>query len=427
MKKLLNKTLRVYLLFGSFILIFSIPLYYIIIEEIWTEELDEHNRIVAATIKHNLKSLDLSKEEFSNSLAFWNALQPGITMEAVPSLKNDTVINFYRHTKAFPYKTKQDRFQSLSTYFEYKGDYYRLVSEVNMEESQDTVLALTLIKLISLVLLISSLVLLNRFNAKRIWKPFYDTLDKLQRFDIDKNERIDLTPTDILEFHELNKQIEALIDRSRKAYIMQKEFTENASHELQTPLAILQSKLDLFIQINHLSHPQKLIINDTQHALNRLIFLSKNLLLLSRIENSHFPEMKRVEIDKVIDELLLETEDMIELKQISIKHRIKESTFVRANYYLFGILIKNLWLNAIKHSKEGGEVTITSDENELILTNEGTEGLNPEFLYRRFASYSKNPSSSGLGLAIVKEIANQHNWKIAYYFNNNRHHFKVSF
>src|SRR5690606_5444071 len=235
---------------------------------------------------------------------------------------------------------------------------------------------LTLIKLISLLILITSLILLNRFNAKRIWKPFYDTLDKLQRFDIHKNERIDLEPTDILEFHELNKQIEALIDRSRKAYIMQREFTGNASHELQTPLAILQSKLDHFIQINHLSHAQKLIINDTQQALNRLIFLSKNLLLLSRIENSHFPEMKSVEIDKVIDELLLETEDMIELKRISINQRIKESTFVHANLYLFGILVKNLWLNAIKHSREGSEVTITSDETELILTNEGTEGLN---------------------------------------------------
>src|SRR5690554_5756340 len=107
MKKLLNKSLKVYLLFASFILILSVPIYYFIIERIWTEELDEHNRIIAATFKHNLQNLDLSEEEFTTTIALWNVLQPGITIEKVPSLKADTVINFYRHTKAFAYKTKQ--------------------------------------------------------------------------------------------------------------------------------------------------------------------------------------------------------------------------------------------------------------------------------------------------------------------------------
>lgn len=427
MKKLLNKTLRGYLLFASFILIFSIPIYYVIIEKIWTKELDEHNRIIAATIKHNLKSLDLSQEEFTKTISLWNALQPEVTIEAVPALKEDSVFNIYRHTKAFPHKTKQDRFQSLSTYFEYKGGNYRLVSEVNMEETQDIVWALTKINLVALLVLLIGLVLLNRFNSKKVWRPFYDTLLKLQRFDIHKNDRIELATTDIKEFHELNNQIEALIDRSREAYIMQKEFTENASHELQTPLAILRSKLDLLIQLDNLNPRQQHIINETQHALSRLIFLSKNLLLLSKIENNQFPELEQVQIDQVIGELIFETEEMIELKKVVIKQNVQQDTFVNANLYLFRVLLRNLWLNAVKHSKDGDELTIESNGKELIIINNGKDPLDAESLFRRFSSGSQNPSSSGLGLAIVKEIAKQHQWELSYYFFQNKHHFKVLF
>lgn len=280
--------------------------------------------------------------------------------------------------------------------------------------------------LIFFVLSISMLITL-RIITRRLWHPFNDTLKKMEKYNLEQGGEPEFLPTNVSEFNQLNESVKQLITKNRQSYLTQKEFTENASHELQTPLALFQSQLDLLLQEN-LNEDQYKIVNNMYRASSRMSRLNKNLLLLAKIENSQYGEFVHLNLNNTIERQLPLFEHMCG-SDIRIFFRTKaDKVVVKANEVLFESLLNNLVVNAIRHSSNQGLINIVLETDKLTVSNVATLGpLDKEKLFRRFQFTDDQKRGNGLGLSIVKAICDYHNWSIDYYFARGCHNFEVNF
>ena len=280
--------------------------------------------------------------------------------------------------------------------------------------------------LISFVLGIS-LILTMRLISKHSWAPFDKTLKQLEYFNLEHGELPKFSLTNIKEFNSLNKALTHLIENNIKSYITQKEFIENASHELQTPIAIFQSKLDMLLQEPNMSEEQAKIVQSLYEISGRLARLNKNLLLLSKIDNGQYKQVEIINISDVLKKRLAIFEDMT--KDIVLHQNINNSSLlIKGNQILLESMINNLIVNSVRHNKKDGEVNISIINGQLSVCNTSTEGeLNKKNLFHRFSTSSQETKGNGLGLAIIKAICDYHNWQINYDYKNNMHCFIVKF
>ncbi len=428
MTKLLNQSFKIFLGYAAVVLACSIPAYYLIVDHIWQHELKEHNIIVSEGIRHNLQSLQFSDSALQESVQLWNQLQPEARLVPVASAQADSTYNVYRTN---PYKkdktANEDRFQGLVTCFELNGKPYSLTVETNMEESHETILGLTLVSIIFFIILLGGLIFLNKWLSARIWRPFYQSLDKIKNFDLHHYQAITFEPTPIAEFETLNNSLSQLIAGNIAAYQQQKHFIENASHELQTPLAIVQAKLDVFLQDATLSQKQSDSVEQAQNALLRVNRINKNLLLLAKIENRQFPDKEAIDLSELTTDNLEWMASFTEEKQLRVVPNIAPGIMLDANRTLTEILLSNLLMNAIKYSAHEGVITVALEPNSLRISNSGTEALEREQLFKRFGRTSAQSPATGLGLAIVAEVCKQYGWQILYDYNTGQHHFTVYF
>lgn len=275
-----------------------------------------------------------------------------------------------------------------------------------------------------------SLLITTRLVTRRLWLPFNDTLQKAERFNVALENLPELMPTDIREFDSLNNSLDSMMRRGRETFRIQKEFTENASHELQTPLAVMRSKLDLLMQEN-LTERQMPLVADLYLLTTRMSHLSRNLLLLARIDNAQYNATEAVDVAALVSESLplygvLGSDTALRMDD----RRTDRHKPLRANAVLFECLLKNLVVNAIRHSAPGGEVCITLDDSRLVVSNTSgsTQPLDTATLFRRFSKgNTEEKNGNGLGLAIVKAVCDLHGWTVSYRFAALRHHFIINF
>lgn len=425
-KQLLNKPLRAFAWYAFLILACSIPAYYFIMDYIWVSELDEHNRIIAARTQHSLNAITVDELQIDQHVEFWNKVQPNAALQPTKTLRPDSVYNLYKQ-KPFAPNEDIDRFQGLVTYFTIHGKPYRFTVETNVEESHETIFSITLVTMLFFVLLLLGFILINKRISAKLWQPFYHTLEKLKAFNLDKQTNITFEASDIAEFEELNQVLTKLIGANVLTYQRQKEFTENASHELQTPLAILQTKLELLLQNQALNKEQSHHIAEAHKALARATRINKNLLLLAKIENQQYSVRQRINLQEVISDSLDLFSDYAKGKKIRIQTKMEAESGIQGNKSLVDILVANLLLNAIKHNVEAGEIHITLSAGHLSIYNSGEAALNADQLFKRFSRVNVQTPGTGLGLAIVKEICVQHNWHIDYCFQSQQHCFSIKF
>lgn len=428
MNRLLHQSFRVFLVYTLLVLLGSIPAYYAIVDYIWQKELKEHNKMVAAGIKYNLRSLQLSGPALTESISLWNQLQPEMKLQSSETLRKDSTYNVYR-PKKYKKKTtrKEDRFQGLVTCFLLNGQPYCLTVETNMEESHETIMGLAIVSLGFFIVLLTGLIVLNRKLSARLWRPFYQSLEQLKNFDLSRQSDIVFDPVRITEFDALNTSLARLIAGNSAAYRQQKHFIENASHELQTPLAIVQSKLEVFLQDASLTGKQSESILQAQIALSRVNRINKNLLLLARIENNQFPETEPLDMSMLIADSMELLDVFSTEKAVKVSRQITPGIRLNANETLVEILLSNLLTNAVRYSSGKDPVTITLSQQNLEITNSGEQALLQDQLFHRFGRVAEQLPATGLGLAIVQEICRQYGWKITYHFAAGRHHFTVDF
>lgn len=288
----------------------------------------------------------------------------------------------------------------------------------------EIVLSLSLV-FISLLLL---LVFVNYFITRRVWIPFYRILGNLGKYDIHQAEPVDLPKTDIYEFRLLNSAIEKMSKKIRHDYTTLKEFNENAAHELQTPLAIIKSKLELLIQQENLDENQLRMISTVFEATTRMSKLNQGLLLISKIENNQFMQTEEVSLTLILDKTIEHFDEMINHRNIVVIKDYQHPFMFHMNPVLAEILITNLVSNAIRHNIPDGRIEVTVQDGSLTLANTGQHmKTDPRDLFERFRKSENNPDSVGLGLSIVQKIANLYQLKVSYLYHENMHTLKIFF
>jgi signal transduction histidine kinase len=300
---------------------------------------------------------------------------------------------------------------------------------LNIHETRKIIKSANLLQFFLFFCLMFGFVLVTRVVYKKLWKPFYLTLREIEQFNIRKNEVPQFQETSIQEFRQLNDALGKLVSNNLQAYKIQKEFTENASHEMQTPLAVFQSKLDILLQQSNLSKEQLLIIQSLYNVTSRLVRINKNLLLLAKMDNLQFLDTEALNVPVVVADSLSFFTEQAEANTIRIETDIATGDcIVQSNKTLLESLINNLITNAIKHNLPEGIIHISFQNRCLVIENTGvSKELDKTTLFRRFGRMSKTTKGSGLGLAIVQQICTLYQWQIEYRYADSRHQFIIIF
>ncbi len=319
-------------------------------------------------------------------------------------------------------------FRQISSIKIIKGQMYLIVARDTLLEKSDLLLIIGVVIGLVFVLLNISLYFINRKLSINIWKPFYSTLDHLKGFSPDDHEFKLSTVNEIDEFTELNKTLENLTSKVISDYQSLKRFTEDASHEIQTPLAVIQSRLEALIQYPDIKKDQAELIKSAYTSVQRISKLIQTLLLLTKIANYQFPEKSRVNLSELLEEKIKLFEDHIKSKSLILKKEIEPEAYLETNFFLTESMIMNLFGNAVKHSPKEGIINIRLRPGYLGISNTGSPLSVPsDKLFERFYKIDKSTVSQGLGLAIVKEICRLNRWEISYEYKDDQHTFKVKF
>ena len=300
---------------------------------------------------------------------------------------------------------------------------YQVISEKN-ELLQD--IGLYMFFLFSSLLLIS--ILINYLISRELWKPFYDSVKTAGSFDIQSDKPLNLPETDIREFMQLNEVFDNMTQKMRNDYLNLKEFSENAAHEIQTPLAVIRSKTDLLMQQKKLNKDSLSLIKSINEATTKLLKLNQGLLLISRIDNQVFHETKTVSLKQITINSLDNYKEIMQLKRIKVELNATDEALVEMNDVLAEVLISNLLSNAVRFNIDGGFINCNINKNHLSIANSGLPlTTNPEELFRRFHKESDHPQSVGLGLSIVRKITDSYGMLISYSYRDSVHEIKLSY
>lgn len=420
-KKLLNKTLWINLIFSGIVILIAFPLFYFVIQRLYIQETDE--------------SLNLKKEEFIKyfqnnfkvqDINSWNKINRTVQISKNHNnLLHDTFVYYY-HYDSLAQENEYSRV--LYSPVRIENGQYLITARVSLVESKDFIENIGFIFLATLFILLAGFYFITKRLSNKLWKPFYDSLSYLEQFEIDKSPKSAIHHIDIEEFERLNQAILKLTVRNTKIYQSQREFVENAAHELQTPLAVFQAKIDTLMQYSDVTEEQSVILTQLNEAAARLNKLNRNLLLLSKIESNQFSETEIVDFHEAFQKVLSFFEEQALSRNISIDIQLLEIVKVKSNHVLVEVLISNLFLNAIRHNVQNGTIIVCLTKEKLTFSNTGINTpLNQTELFQRFAKANPSSNGNGLGLAIIKQIVMINGWDISYHFNNGLHTFEVHF
>lgn len=297
----------------------------------------------------------------------------------------------------------------------------------DIDLEQDTVTGLLIQQGGIILLLLVAVLIVMKFVPQRLWAPFRGTLEAMRDFQVEKGIVPELPKTNVSEFEELNATLRSLMTNSIKSYQVQKEFTENASHELQTPLAIALGIIDNLLQDSQLTEHQAQSLQSIAIQLRYMSRLDRNLLTLSRLENSQFSTGDVIWLNREVERMLPGMEAMAGETRLDVS-LLDTDRQLRCNQTLFDSVLGNLVVNAIRHNKGQSPVTLTLLPDRLRVTNVSDEGaLDADHIFQRFYRSKTSQRGVGLGLAIVKSICDYHHWRIEYTYEEGRHVFTVYF
>lgn len=297
----------------------------------------------------------------------------------------------------------------------YKGDNYLVTLNAPTMMTNDLFYAIIASLLVLVVLFIIFTYVIEYLLKKNIWKPLNQNMQKLQSYNLKANTVLELKNTGILEFDQISNVIHKMVDRINEDYDNSRVFIEDASHEMQTPLSIIKSKLDLLLQSESLrqDQSQQQAIVSMLRAVTRLSKLNKSLMLINKINNNQFENKKNVQFDKLLEVYLVDLEELFASKNLIVKSQI-ESFRLNVDPALVEMLLSNLLSNAFKYSTVGGKIDVVLQKQRLIITNSCEErGLSVN-LFNRLVKQSNTTDSSGLGLNIVKSICDKNNFIVQY-------------
>ena len=393
--------------------------YYAMLDEIYDsidDGLDNQKGLILQKVKK--ESTILSKTDFDEGDYSITGIEPVAAREFYDEYL-DTSMYMQNEQDYEPVRM-------LRTVFSHNNRYYQMQVITSMVE-EDALFSELLYAIIWLYAgLIATILLLNNLLLKRIWRPFYHLLRQLRHFRLEQ-PLIETRKTNIEEFRLLNEVVAKMIRSNVDSYNSQKHFIENASHELQTPLAISINKLEALAASGKFSEQESQLLASALDNLERLTRLNKSLLLLSKIENKQFVSAVPVNINALVKKIIEDFSDQLAYREISINVIEETQTEVMMNEDLSLIFFSNLVKNAIVHNHPGGAIEIFIKKDSFEISNSGQDQpLDDSRLFTRFHKERQSAASTGLGLSIVKAIAGLFGFEISYHYQG-CHIMKVKF
>ncbi|MAC96273.1 MAG: two-component sensor histidine kinase [Flavobacteriales bacterium] len=424
--KLLNQSIK-YLSVSilAIVTVWAVVFYFNMLNEIKSsidEGLENYKRIIIQNAEQD--STILTKNYFDESFFVIRK----INKQQALTIKDkylDTLLNMQDADDETP---EAEPVRMLVTAFELNNQYYELKVANSMVEEDDLMKEL-LYDIIWLYLsLIISIVFINNLVLKKLWKPFYDLLNQLKKYSLGKSPTLPKIKTKTKEFTDLQNAVNTLLLHTIETYEQQKQFTGNASHELQTPLAIVTSKLELLFEDGNLQDKQAENIAEVMSIIEHLVRLNKSLLLLSKIENKQFLDNQSVLLNKVVQKNIGDLEEIANFKNVNLSLIESTELFVQMDSSLASVIISNLLKNAIFHNLSNGKVSVEIFENIIKISNTSkAQKLDENLIFNRFYKPNNSSKGTGLGLAIVKAISDLYGFKVSYSHNNALHCFQVEF
>lgn len=417
--KLINKINHNFISLAVLILFVGGVVFYIMLRKLMLDQTD--NRLLDS------KTLIVSK--FDNFLEHpenfvWNEELINVKIQEKITTSNiflsDTLLQNLQTKKYLP-------FRKLEFQQSWKGSNYNIKIFKELEFTDNLTLKIMMLLGLLAVFFMLSFLIVFRFVAQSSFLDFFDTLRKAKHFKVEEQKELDLLDSDVDEFEKLNEVLKSMTNKIQHDYRSLKEFTENASHEIQTPLAIIQNKVEQLIQGENITENQFEAFSEILQATSRLSKLNKGLSQLVRIENGQYIEVDEVDVVSIIKNNLHQLEDLIDAKNIKLITDCSHYENVNMNTNLAELLIFNLLKNAVKHNVLGGVIQINMTGKELVIANSGLpKELDIDNLYQRFVKGSDS-TSLGLGLAIVHKICKNYKVDLSYSFNKGLHTLKLKF
>jgi signal transduction histidine kinase len=325
-------------------------------------------------------------------------------------------------------------YRQLSFPVRFQNENYVITVGESQFESDDLITTILEYMLIFISALFAMFYFINRKTSLNVWLAFNDTLEKLKSFDLTGQNKTSFSHTGISEFEELNQSLNRMTERIYSDYSRLKQFTENASHEIQTPLSIIRGKIEMMIQSEHLTEEQMNSIQKINEAVSRLSRLNSALLTLTKIENHQFTDTDEIHLASFVRNKFRILEEMIQQKNITVTIQADEDVYMRMHGSLADLLFDNLIGNALKHNQENtrlygqGFISISIQRNQFTISNSGEPLRIPtEKLFDRFVKNNQSSDSLGLGLAIVKQICVSYNFTVQFFSEKNIHKITITF
>lgn len=233
--------------------------------------------------------------------------------------------------------------------------------------------------------------------------------------------------TNIAELRRLNEAAQSAVERSEELLDRQKQFIGNASHELQTPLAVVSNRVEHLINNTAPTAEQLDELVKIDRSLRHSIRLNRTLLQLTRIESGEVAESEDVDIVELVTEAVDNCRDIYSTKGITCTVACPDNLYIYVNESLAHMLVTNLTKNAFVYSDTQSHIDISITHKQLCIANDGREALDRSRVFDRFYTKSVREGSTGLGLAIVKSICDHYGYGVEYSFENGRHIFTVTF
>ncbi|MBO5795773.1 MAG: HAMP domain-containing histidine kinase [Bacteroides sp.] len=421
--KLFNRVL-IHLLSGIFIILlgWAVFFYLGIMSEVNDEVDDSLEDYSELIITRSLAGKELpAHDSGSNNQYFLREVDESYVRSHQAISYRDSMIYIKEKNETEParilttiFKDKENRHYELSVF----------TPTIEKRDLQEAIFHL-LIALFATLLI--AILVINIWVFRRSMKPFYQLLNWLDKYRLgQENEPLDIS-TDTSEFRKLNETVKRYATHSEEIYRQQKLFIGNASHEIQTPLAVCQNRIEMLMEDESLSEEQLSELAKTYQTLEYVSKLNKSLLLLSKIDNSQFIDSANVCINELVHRYMDDYQEVYDYKEIQITLNEKENFHLQINETLASMLITNLLKNAYVHNNEHGTIQIEIGKDYITFSNSGDlQPLDEKRIFERFYQGKKKEGTTGLGLAIVAAICRQCSLAVSYRFVNNRHEFHVT-
>ncbi len=415
---LLHLLVGIFVILLGWAMVFYTHMVYEITDEV-DDSLEDYTELI---IIRSLAGKELpSNDSGSNNQYF---LKP---VEAEYALSRQAIC--YRDSMIYIKEKKEtEPARILTTIFRDKGEqYYELSVYTPTIEKRDLIATLFYLLVGLFASLLVAMLIINVWVFRQSMKPFYVLMDWLEKFRLGKkNDGLD-NPTHIVEFRKLNEAVNRFAKHSEEIFEQQKLFIGNASHEIQTPLAVCQNRLEMLMEDDTLGEQQMGEIVKTYQTLEYVSKLNKSLLLLSKIDNSQFVEEDVVSLNELLHRYVDDYREVYAYRNIQVDMEERGCFVWRMNATLAVVLVTNLLRNAFVHNIDDGKVRIEVDDSGVAFCNTGAdEALDEKRIFERFyQGAKKKEGSTGLGLAIVDAVCRQSGLKIGYEFTERWHKFRL--